>query len=531
MEKTLYQWQEACLKRWQANGCRGMVQAVTGSGKTLLALTAARWLEKNVNENLKVKIVVPTGGLMRQWSRAIREFQAGVRGREDEAEGKSQQKKIGMRGSGFKDAPGCDYMIYVVNSARYELARQILAELKRGDAVFLIADECHHYDSEQNRLIFEFLPFAGPAQERFFSLGLSATLPSGRAGAYLTSVLGRRIYSYGMEEASALGTVCRYDIFHIQLSFREEERDEYEELTDRITKLYCGLLRAHPILNRMGSGERFEMIRTLCGHKDRKIAKAAALYLQLIYKRKRLVCLAGDRIACACDLVRGLRSSEKILIFGERILQAEHLYKILQGEYPERVGRYHSQMGEQANKNALERFRTGDTRILIACKSMDEGVDLPDAAVGIILSGTAARRQRIQRLGRILRINEGKDRASLYYLHIEETSEDACFLPDGAEHMVFELEYCPEQREFFHPDYDEAADEVLEEMERAGFGEETIREAVHCLKLGRIRADWKRDPGHMERQIKDAGTTREKNYWVCMKKLKECADSIRRTIE
>lgn len=44
----------------------------------------------------------------------------------------------------------------------------------------------------------------------------------------------------------------------------------------------------------------------------------------------------------------------------------------------------------------LERFRTGEVRLLIACKSMDEGVDVPDAAVGIILSGTprAARELR-----------------------------------------------------------------------------------------------------------------------------------------
>ncbi len=41
MEKKLYSWQEDCLKRWFANKGRGMVQAVTGSGKTLLALTAA----------------------------------------------------------------------------------------------------------------------------------------------------------------------------------------------------------------------------------------------------------------------------------------------------------------------------------------------------------------------------------------------------------------------------------------------------------------------------------------------------------
>ena len=242
--------------------------------------------------------------------------------------------------------------------------------------------------------------------------------------------------------------------------------------------------------------------------------------MNLTYKRKSLVCLAAERIDCALDLVGSLDEHEKILIFGERIRQAETLYKLLHRQYPGRVGRYHSQMGPQANKNALERFRTGQIRILIACKAIDEGVDVPDASIGIILSGTAARRQRIQRLGRILRINEGKDRASLYYLHIEETSEDVCFLPDGRENTVFELEYDSVWRRFFNPDYDKAATKALTDMEYAGLGAEKEKEARRCLKLGIVRADWRRELEYMEERIRDAKSTRERNYWVCMKKVK-----------
>ena len=54
MEKKLYKWQEECLNRWQQSGCRGMVQAVTGSGKTLLALTAADW-EYKVSNSISIK--------------------------------------------------------------------------------------------------------------------------------------------------------------------------------------------------------------------------------------------------------------------------------------------------------------------------------------------------------------------------------------------------------------------------------------------------------------------------------------------
>lgn len=179
----------------------------------------------------------------------------------------------------------------------------------------------------------------------------------------------------------------------------------------------------------------------MCGSRERRISETVSRYMMLTYKRKRLLCLAAERLACVCELVERLGTREKIMIFGERISQADELYRRLSEKYPGRIGRYHSQMGRQANKNALERFSIGELRILISCKAIDEGVDVPDASVGIVLSGTSVQRQRIQRLGRIIRNAEGKDRASLYYLHVEESAEDAEFLPDVEEDCIFELAY------------------------------------------------------------------------------------------
>lgn len=517
MENKLYQWQEECLERWFENSGRGMVQAVTGSGKTLLALTAADRLEKLLNQELRIKIVVPTGALMRQWDRALREFLVSSK----ETDFGSLRGVIGLRGGGYKASLNCKYMIYVINSARYELARQILAELRSGEAVLLIADECHHYGSGQNQLIFEFLPYIKPFEAQFFSLGLSATLPSGQIRRYLASVLGKRIYSYGMAEASALCTVCQYDIFHIELSFQEEEREEYEELSDWMLVLYRKLLRIYPFLNEMNQKECFEALRSLSGDKNRLVSGMASKYLNLSYKRKSLVCLASARISCACDLIERLAAQERILIFGERISQAEELYQLLQERYPGRVGRYHSKMGQQANKNVLERFRMGEIRILVTCKAIDEGIDVPDASVGIILSGTSAQRQRIQRLGRIIRKKEGKGRAALYYLHIAETSEDVCYLPDTGENRIYELEYDSDMQEFFHLLYDKAAEELLDKMRIADVDKEKIGEIERCLRLGRVRSDWMMERRDMDERIRGAKYVSDKNYWICMRKIRK----------
>lgn len=519
MKKELYGWQEECLARWFANGGRGMAQAVTGSGKTLLALTAADRMEKKLNQNLRVKIVVPTSALMRQWNRDIKEFLSDA-GREGNA-ATCLRGKIGLRGGGCQSAPACKYMIYVINSARYELARQILTELRHGEAVLLIADECHHYASSQNQLIFEFLPYIEQFKERFFSLGLSATLPAGQPRRYLTSVLGRTIYHYGMAEASVGHTICPCDIFHISLPFQAEEKEQYEELSERMIFLYRKLLHAYPVLGTLLQGERYEFLRSLTTQKNRRIAETAALYMNLSYKRKSLVCLASARTACTCELVRRLDTKEKILIFGERISQADELYQLLQEQYPERVGRYHSKMGTQANKNALERFRTGSIRILITCKAIDEGIDVPDASVGIVLSGTSTQRQRVQRLGRILRKNDMKSKALLYYLHIEETSEDACFLPDEKISRLTSLAFDPETREFLNPSYESRAALLLEQMQSAGVSEEKQKEAERCLRLGCVRSDWMLEQDAIEEQIREANYAGDRNYWICMKKMME----------
>lgn len=510
MEKKLYSWQEDCLKRWFANNSHGMVQAVTGSGKTFLALNAADRLAKILNLDLRTKIVVPTRTLMYQWYHAIKAYY-----------GDPPKNFIGLRGGGHKPLVDCQYTIYIINSARYELARQILSELRGGKAVLLIADECHHYISEQNQLIFEFIPHMQSYRDHFFSLGLSATLPSGHAGRQLAAALGRKIYTYGITAATARHTICPYDIFHIGLSFQPEESAAYEELTERMLILNAQLLSHCPSLRSLDQKECFEFLRILSSGKDKQLANIARQYMSLTFLRKGLVCMASQRLDCAQDLIRLLGIQQKILIFSERILQAETLYKLLENQYPGKIGRYHSKMGPQANKNALERFRLGDIRILIACKAIDEGVDIPDTAVGIILSGTSVQRQRIQRLGRIIRKKEGKEQALLYYLHVTDSSEDFCFLPDSGPARIFELSYQPENNAFLNVLYDKKAAALIKQMYDAGLSTEKIQEAKQCLMLGSVKTDWMAEKIIIEQHIQNTASKRQKNYWICMKKLAE----------
>lgn len=148
--------------------------------------------------------------------------------------------------------------------------------------------------------------------------------------------------------------------------------------------------------------------------------------------------MARNRLFCVCELLHSIDAGKRVLIFSESIEQAELLYGLLKENYGGRVGRYHSKAGKQANENALERFRSGDIFILIACKALDEGIDVPDAGIGIILSGTGMQRQRIQRLGRILRRSARKERAELYYLFVKESAEEKSYFPLQREYFQVE---------------------------------------------------------------------------------------------
>jgi superfamily II DNA or RNA helicase len=70
----------------------------------------------------------------------------------------------------------------------------------------------------------------------------------------------------------------------------------------------------------------------------------------------------------------------------------------------------------------MKRFRSGVYRRIVTSQVLDEGVDVPDASLAVILSGTGSSRQYVQRLGRVLRKQEGKQ-AKLVELVSKGTAE------------------------------------------------------------------------------------------------------------
>ena len=74
-------------------------------------------------------------------------------------------------------------------------------------------------------------------------------------------------------------------------------------------------------------------------------------------------------------------------------------------------------------RQILERFHGGEYPIVVTSQVLNEGVDIPAANVGIILSGTGSVREHVQRLGRLLR-KHGDKQALLYEVVTRDTAEE-----------------------------------------------------------------------------------------------------------
>ena len=486
----------------------GIANVMTGAGKTILSISAIGLLSRKY-PRLRTRIVVPTVMLVRQWKDALAKYSSdfGFSYSLGEWHGKSIKTH------------DCDITVYVINSARNSLAAHILDDFKCGHPVFLVADECHHYGSPENGRIFDFIPKISYPMDNYFSLGLSATPFSESNRSKLISGLGKQIYRYQVQSASSDGIISPYSIFEISVPFLSEELSEYGKLTLQMNIIYKKLLCEYPHLGELGSTSLFFAIKNLAAEED-DTECMAYLYLSLSLSRKRLSTMAKSRLSCVLALISRTRRQQQILVFCERISQAEELKNLLYKSGFIRVSLYHSKMSKEARATSLEHFREHYSNILISCRALDEGMDVPDASIGIIMSSTSVERQRIQRLGRILRRFSEKDMASLYYIYVKESSDDNIFLPDIADSSIHRLSYSFSENSFVNEEYESLACRLLSEIGHE-ISPEQKPEFMQCITEGQTNHDWLLPPETLLDILSATTDTHERNYYTLMHRISE----------
>ena len=513
----LYSWQTACLKAWSENKYRGIVHVITGAGKTVFALAAIDHLRSRC-PNLRVKVVVPSIPLAGQWKNELMHHAL------------SEEYRPGFYGGGAKDDPGKAVMIYIINSARNALSAHIRRDLSQEHPVLLICDECHHCQSKENRKIFSFLDDIGEHDPLYHCLGLSATPFGTDHDEILKRALGKEIFRYDYASAAEEGIISPFTVCEVSASFLPDEFEQYSQLSLQIALLLKKLLTACPSLKGLSTHAFMSAVTKMAKKADMDPSDPAAAFLFATYQRKELTNLASARIRCALDILGQLPSNARVLLFCERIGQAEQLAVQLQKKYGNCWGIYHSGLTGEARTRIMSAFREQQIRILLSCRCLDEGIDVPDAVYAIVLSSTSADRQRIQRLGRIIRRNDRKNTACLYYIYIRESSDDAAYLPALQANQTFSVRYYTAEQAFSNDLYEYAAAQILrnasDNMDRKGCTPENkdriLTELRGCLLEGLIRPDCFLPPNVQKKQQQEASTLHEKNYWIAAKKMGAC---------
>ena len=500
----LYRWQEEALRNWKSNGCKGIVDAVTGAGKTALALAAVRYL-RDSRPGLKVKVVVPTVPLAAQWRQAMLR------------EAACEEDIPGFFGGGQKDPADRSVLVYVINSARDSLARHIRSDLSMGYPVLVIYDECHHYQSKENRRIFDLGSDERGYLSNLFRLGLSATPFNDGENRILLSGIGPPVYRYGLCEAARDGVIAPFTVCQIAVDFTAPEKEAYAALTAELANASQQLRTRYPALTNLKGDAFFQAVTALAGRQE----DTAAAYLGLCYQRKELSVSASARIGCCVDLIGRLHKRDRIIVFCERIPQAEKTERLIRLRFGDVCGLYHSRLSKTVRERILNSFRSGESRILVACRALDEGIDVPDANIGIVMSGSSVRRQRIQRIGRLLRKADGKSGACLYYCYVRCSYEDPVFLRGVDLSRSFTLQYDAADHLFSDGFYEYIARELITRAQARQLPAAFIREMRLCLLEGIGRADYLTDEKTLAGNRRTARTRHAVNYWTMMIKIRK----------
>jgi superfamily II DNA or RNA helicase len=517
LKKQLFLWQKECLDIWIHNQGKGIINVVTGAGKTILALGAIARLEDVLSlkqaPSLKIKIVVPKVFLANQWVQSLQEDL-------DVA-----KEDIGIYTGVHKDPPTRKYMIYVVNSARHTLSQHLLDDFRKGSSILLIADECHHYSSPENSRIFDFISQIQTKNQgsHYYALGLSATPETVNFNEKLVPALGQEIFKYGFTEALNANIISSFAIFNLKLKFTPDEELQYLDLSKQLTLALEIIMQNCPFLRGLNKQHFFAALEQLAQKSDADdVAALARTVLSLAVQRKDLVYRAESRLSCVKSLLIQLPQTANILIFNERIEVADAIYQELQLLFPGQVGRYHSDMDERTRKSILRKYHDAQIRILVSCRALDEGLNVPATDIGIIASSTSSTRQRIQRLGRVLRQSGKKHTAMLYYLYIGSSNEEQDLLASISRDLsgiipILDLEYVQDSRTFIHSAYQVLADQVCDYTKRRGWSSEIITEINRNLELGKLSCDWWLPEQHCTLKIQNASSRSERNYWISMR--------------
>ena len=367
-EPSLRPYQTRALRAWGAGGGRGVVVLPTGSGKTILALSVMARVAR------PTLVLAPTRVLLHQWVDQIERFTGA---------------DVGVMGD------GC-HKVSALTVSTFESAYRHLDRI--GDRFqLLVVDEVHHFG---DGLRCEALEMCTAT----WRLGLTATFPQREeAKEKITSLVGPVVFQASVAELSPTH-LAPYRRIKVPIRLTPSEQETYARARDTFNRAYGEFRRlggterwADFVSAAMASPGGYEAIRA---HRE----------------MRRIVSCSEAKLAEVARLLER-HPAETTFIFTADNAAAYTLSARLL------VPAITCHIGQAERGEILAGLRDGRLRTVVSAQVLNEGIDLPEARVGIIMGGVKGGREHVQRVGRLLRPQPGKE-ALIYELVAHRTHEE-----------------------------------------------------------------------------------------------------------
>jgi len=367
--------QSKALNAWANGGYIGSIIAGTGFGKSRCGVLAVAHVINKliadplvVDEDIKALVLVPTTQLKEQFREEFIKWDK-------------------------------EYCLEFIEIMCYQSAYK----LKNRHYDIVICDEVHLGLSLKYRKFFENNSYSN-------LLCMTATLPEEEEYKIKLYEIAPAYYQITIDRCVELGLVAPYEINCIPVQLTTDEKAAYTKVNKNF--VYWKL--------QLGNFDAFDEAKRILGDSTASPSskQAASQFYACIRDRKKIVDFASQKIYELQKLVVG-NIGEKLLVFGganaftTQLAEATEPYSTV----------YHSGKTKKQRDQALKDFRDGTKPVLCSTKALNQGFDVPDAGIGVVCGLTSKSLSMVQRVGRLIRFQEGKV-GKIYILYVKDSQEE-----------------------------------------------------------------------------------------------------------
>ena len=423
----LRDWQKEAIRAWSANDQRGLVEAVTGAGKSDVGIAI---VEHFIHTGKRVLILTPGNTLREQWAQRLRADVGDPLGVKivEVATGKSPDWK----------------------TAKVILAHPVSTNnaIKNGSLDpttigVLIGDEAHNLGAAAWR---NALAPQIPAR-----LGLSATLAQDEGFAdVLAPYFGRVVYEYGFGRAYGDGHIAPFRLAYVGCEFSATEQAVYDAATERYDKGRRQLAKLVPEFRAAQGAEYFKLLADLAASQEQtRESIAASQVMKALADQRGLRAQCSGKFEALPHILEVSEKRRRGIVFAHTKAAAEQVVSAC-GQAGVKCRLVTGATPATERRKILDEFRAGKFQILVGPQVLNQGLDIPEVDFGVVLAASRSEREMKQRFGRALRLKEDGRDAAIVVMYAIGTTEAPDFADGPRDGFMGELEdFCDPAAESF----------------------------------------------------------------------------------